>query len=41
MWLEHFPRPFTKKEARMFAAEEETWQEVYDSVITDNDEEMN
>ena len=37
-FLEAWPKPFTKKEAAWFEAEDATWEEMFDSVITDDEE---
>lgn len=37
-FLEAWPKPFTKKEAARFEAEDATWEEMFDSVITDDEE---
>jgi len=33
-----WPKPYTKKELRFFAAEDATSDEIFDSVITDEEE---
>lgn len=40
-FLEAWPKPFTKKEAAWFEAEDATWEEMFDSVITDDEEKQN